>query len=111
MIFNCERQTKCKIMHLRNPKKLSVCLIQANKRTFTTASTTSDLAILVSPKDLTLKEQILRLRDGLKWKSESKKKSNIFMDLGKMSCCEHAYKYLCVCVYASVLLWLVGRSN
>lgn len=72
---------------------------------------TSGLAILASPKDLTLKEQILRLRDGLKWKSESKKKSNIFMDLGKMSCCERAYKYVCVCVYVPVPLGLVGRSN
>lgn len=76
------------------------------------ASTTSGLAILVSPKDLTLKEQIFRLRDGVKWKSESKKKSNIFMDLGKMRCWERACKYVCVCIYASVPCgWLGGQTE
>lgn len=68
------------------PRQPNVCLIQANERTFTTASTTSGRAIFVSPKDLTLKEQIFRLRDGLKLKSESKMKSNIFGNLDKMSC-------------------------
>lgn len=92
-------------------RKLSVCLIQANERTFTTASTTSALAILASPKDLTLKEQILRLRDVLKLKNESKMKSNIFRDLDKMSCCECVYKYICVCVCASVPLRPAGRSH
>lgn len=60
-------------------------------RTFTTASSTSALPILASPKDLTLKEQILRLRDGLKHRSENKAKSNIFGDLDKTSSCERAY--------------------
>jgi len=47
---------------------------------------TSGLAIFVSPKDLTLKEQIFRLRDGFKLKIESKMKGNIFRGLDKMSC-------------------------
>lgn len=89
-------------------EKLSVCPIQANKRTFTTASMTSGLAILASPKDITLKEQIFRLRDGLKWRSESKKKSSIFMDLAKVSCCKRAYGR--VCIYASVPCGWLGSN-
>lgn len=100
-------------MQLRNPQKTQCLSHLGNERTFTTASTTSGLAILVSPKDLTLKEQILRLRDGLKLKSQSKMKSNIFRDLDKMSCCECAYKYLCVClcIRPFVASWEIKLSS
>lgn len=77
MKFKYEHRDEAQDNTDEKPTLSSTSVPPSHRRTFTTASSTSALAILAAPKDLTLKEQILRLRDGLKQRSENKTKNNI----------------------------------